>query len=229
MNASASIWVIIPAFNEGQVIGQVLSDFQQVPYQVVVVNDGSTDLTAEIVRRFPVVQLKHATNLGQGAALQTGIAFALKFPSARHIVTFDADGQHQVSDIQRMVKTCEEGRYDVALGSRFISGGQAANISFTRRRVLKLAILLTRLTTGLNLTDTHNGLRVFTRQAAERITITQNGMAHASEILDQIAAFKLRYVEVPVTVNYSLYSVRKGQSFWNSINILWDMIMGKMR
>ena len=173
--------------------------------------------------------LRHVTNLGQGAALQTGITYALKFPSTRYIVTFDADGQHQASDIHRLVRACDDGGYDVALGSRFMSGGQAANITFSRRWVLKLAILLTRLTTGLKLSDTHNGLRAFTRQAASRMTITQNGMAHASEILNQIAALHLRYVEVPVTISYSPYSVGKGQSFWNSINILWELILGKIR
>jgi glycosyltransferase involved in cell wall biosynthesis len=196
---------------------------------VVVVDDGSNDSTAEIAGRFPVILLRHMTNLGQGAALQTGISYALKFPSARYIVTFDADGQHNPGDILRLVRACEDGSYDVALGSRFMRGGGAANISFGRILALKLAVLLTRLTTGLRLSDTHNGLRAFTRQAASRITITQNGMAHASEILNLITALHLRYVEVPVTINYSAYSVGKGQSFWNSINILWDMFLGRLR
>jgi glycosyltransferase involved in cell wall biosynthesis len=229
MNPSAETWVIIPAYNESQVIGQVLTDLCPCPYHFVVVDDGSQDATPEIVRQYPVTLLRHLTNLGQGAALQTGISYALSFPSTRYLVTFDADGQHHPEDIRRMLKACQEGNYDVALGSRFIAGGRAANIRAVKQIGLKLAIALTRLTTGLNLSDTHNGLRVFTRQAATRIKITQNGMAHATEILNEIARLKLRYVEVPVSILYSAYSVSKGQSLWNGINILWDILFGKIR
>lgn len=229
MNLISDIWVIIPAYNEEQVIVQVLDDLRQYPFKVVVVDDGSSDHTTELASHFPVTILHHATNLGQGAALQTGINYAVRSKEAVYIVTFDADGQHHASDIQIMVDVCRQGDFDVILGSRFIHGGQAQNISLVKKTTLQLATWLSRLITGLNLTDTHNGLRVFTLSAATRIHLEQNGMAHASEILSQISDLKLRYSETPVTITYTDYSTRKGQSILNGINILWDIMTRKMK
>ncbi len=229
MKPTSDIWVIIPAYNEAQVIDQVLEDLSHFPFKVIVVDDGSSDITAERAAHYPVTILHHATNLGQGAALQTGIYYAVRSQEATYIVTFDADGQHHASDIQTLVDACRQGNYDVVLGSRFINGGQAENMPILKTLVLKLAVLFSRRITGLNLTDTHNGMRVLSNKAAARIQITQNGMAHASEILSQIAEHHLRYVEMPVTITYTDYSRQKGQSIFNGINILWDMLMGKMK
>ena len=229
MSSTSDIWVILPAYNEAQVIGQVLEDLCHYSFKVVVVDDGSADDTTGRSMQYPVTILRHATNLGQGAALQTGLSYAVRKGEAAYIVTFDADGQHHASDIQTMVDACRNGGYDVALGSRFIQGGVAENINPVRKMALQMAIWLSRRLTGLKLTDTHNGLRVFTHDAASRIHLVQNGMAHASEILSQIAALKLRYTEVPVTITYTDYSVGKGQSLLNGVNILWDIIMGKMK
>jgi glycosyltransferase involved in cell wall biosynthesis len=229
MDGREHVWVVIPAYNEEKALTDVLRDLEDFPYRVIIINDGSTDHTLQVALKFPVVILQHAINLGQGAALQTGISYALSLPETKYIVTFDADGQHRANDIPRMIKVLQEGGYDIVIGSRFLEGGQALNISRTRLLVLKLAIWLTNVTTGLHLTDTHNGLRVLTAQAASRLTITQNGMAHASELFSQVAALKLRYCEVPVTITYSAYSRLKGQSLLNGINILCDLLMGKMR
>ncbi len=229
MATQAEIWVVIPAYNEEQAIDTVLGELTSYPYNVVVVNDGSSDQTAQVARRHPVTVLNHAINLGQGAALQTGIQYALSFPSTRYIVTFDADGQHDPTDIQRMLDACEQQQVQVVLGSRFVPGGQTVNMSLLKRLVLKLAIWYTRLTCGLPLTDTHNGLRVIRADAAALIKIRQNGMAHASEIISQIAALKLSYCEAAVKVIYTSYSIRKGQSISNGLNILWDILAGKLR
>lgn len=229
MDPSSQVWVIIPAHNEEKMIGQVLADLLQYPYHILVVDDGSTDQTMQAALLYPVTVLRHVTNLGQGGALQTGIRYALSFPETRLLVTFDADGQHHASDLPRMLETCLEGHYDVVLGSRFMETGQALNMPVMKRIVLKLAIWFTRVNTGLRLSDTHNGLRVITAEAAHKIQITQNGMAHASEILAQMADHKMHYCEVPVTVSYSAYSLQKGQSLLNIINILWDMWIGYMR
>jgi glycosyltransferase involved in cell wall biosynthesis len=229
VDPSSQVWVIIPAHNEEKMIGQVLSDLLQYPYHILVVDDGSTDQTMQAALQYPVTVLRHVTNLGQGAALQTGIRYALSLPETRLIITFDADGQHHASDLPRMLETCLEGHYDIVLGSRFMETGRALNMPVMKRIVLKLAIWFTRVNTGLRLSDTHNGLRVLTAEAAHKVQITQNGMAHASEILAQMADHKMRYCEVPVTVSYSGYSLQKGQSLLNIINILWDMWIGYMR
>jgi hypothetical protein len=123
-----------------------------------------------------------------------------------------------------MLEPARRGEVDVVLGSRFL--GQAVGISWRRRLVLKLGVLFTRLFSGMRLTDTHNGFRVFTRAAATQIKITHDGMAHASEILDQIRG--LRYVEVPVTVTYSDETTAKGQRSMNALKIVGQLLLGRM-
>jgi len=217
----AQLWIVIPAYNEGESIRGVVEDLLARGHAVVVVDDGSSVPLVEMLRGTAVHALRHTINLGQGAALQTGIVYALQ-QGAEVIVTFDADGQHQSSDIPALIAPILQGRADVALGSRFLAGGKAVHITRSKRTVLKLAVAFTRWTTGLAVTDTHNGLRALSRKAATSLRITQNGMAHASQILQEIAALKLKFTEVPVTVIYTEYSVRKGQRLTNAFNILWE-------
>jgi polyprenyl-phospho-N-acetylgalactosaminyl synthase len=225
----SDVWVVIPAFNEEASIGQVIPPLLQRGYAIVVVDDGSCDRTWSNALRFPIAVLHHATNLGQGASLQTGIDYVLKQNNVRYVVTFDADGQHDPADIERLVEPLQTGNYDVVLGSRFLVHSRAIGIPLSRRLLLQAAALFTRVTTEVPVTDTHNGLRAFTAVAASRIQITQNGMAHPSEIIWQIASLKLRWCEVPVTIRYTKYSLRKGQRLTNSLNILWEIIRGRLR
>jgi glycosyltransferase involved in cell wall biosynthesis len=229
MDEANPVCVIIPAYNEAKAIGIVLESLARFPYQVVVVDDGSTDQTMAVALSYPIVMLHHITNLGQGAALQTGIEYALKNPATRFIVTFDSDGQHDPSDIHRLLDPLSRGVVDVTLGSRFATGANALGIPWLRKLGLHLGTWLTILTTGLKVTDTHNGLRAFTADAARQIKIANNRMAHASDILQQISKNQLRYCEVPVTVRYSAYSLAKGQSNLEFINILWEMLTGYIK
>jgi glycosyltransferase involved in cell wall biosynthesis len=215
------ICVIIPAYNEEAVVSSVVSSVQGRGYLTVVVSDGSTDQTAELARKAGAVVLQHPINLGQGAALQTGIEFAL-LQGSEVIVTFDADGQHRADEISVLVAALIEHRADFALGSRFL--GAAPRIPRLRRALLRLAIWFTRATTGLKLTDVHNGLRAMTRRGAMAIALRQNRMAHASEMLVQIAKAGLSYVEVPVTIEYTGYSLRKGQKVSELVVILIDLL-----
>jgi polyprenyl-phospho-N-acetylgalactosaminyl synthase len=217
---SDGIWVVVPAFNEAQVIASVLVDLRRTGYQIVVVDDGSADATAELAMRAGATVIRHPVNLGQGAALQTGIAFAL-LQGADFIVTFDADGQHRVDEIATLLSALVLHGADFALGSRFL--GRPANMPTSRRVLLQAAIWFTRATTGLAITDAHNGLRAMTRRGAQTINLRQNRMAHASEILDQIAASGFKYVEVPITIEYSSYSLRKGQRSSAAVDILLDL------
>jgi polyprenyl-phospho-N-acetylgalactosaminyl synthase len=227
--AAADVWVVVPAYNEGGAIAATLATLAGLPYRVLVIDDGSTDDTWERARDAGVTVLRHACNLGQGASLQTGITYALRQRDTGYIVTFDADGQHNAADIPRMLAPLARNECDVTLASRFAPGGVANDIPPGRKLVLRLAVLLARAMTGLPLTDTHNGLRAFTAAAARRISLTQNGMAHASEILSQIASRKLRFIEVPATVHYTAYSRAKGQTLSNGLNILWDILMARIR
>jgi glycosyltransferase involved in cell wall biosynthesis len=218
---AAEIWVVIAAFNENEAIRQVVTDLIALEYQVVVVDDGSTQPLLDVLFGLPIHVLRHPINRGQGAALQTGLSYALQ-RGASVMVTFDADGQHQSADIPQLVAPIVAGEVDAVLGSRFLEGGKAVNISASKRLVLKAAIAFTRMTTGLAVTDTHNGLRALSRKAAASIKITQDGMAHASQILHEIATKHIRFTELPVTIVYTDYSVKKGQRLSNAFNILWD-------
>ena len=215
-----NLWVICAAYNEARAIKGVVSDLVYAGYQVVVVDDGSSDGTRAIAAAAGASVITHPVNLGQGAALQTGITYALA-QGADILVTFDADGQHRVSDIARLVEALRSRRADFALGSRFL--GQAYNLPWLRRWVLQTATVFTRLTTGLRLTDSHNGLRAMTRRGALSIRLRQNRMAHASEIVSEIAGSGLPYVEVPVTIEYTAYSLAKGQRLGDSVKILLDL------
>jgi glycosyltransferase involved in cell wall biosynthesis len=212
--------VIVPAFNEAQTIARVLADLHHTGHHIVVVDDGSTDATAELAMQADATVVRHPINLGQGAALQTGITFALR-EGADFVVTFDADGQHRADEIATLLDALVVRGADFALGSRFL--GRATNMPMSRRVLLRAAIWFTRVTTGLAITDAHNGLRAMTRRGAQTISLRQNRMAHASEILDQIAASGLNYVEVPITIEYSAYSLRKGQRSREALDILFDL------
>jgi polyprenyl-phospho-N-acetylgalactosaminyl synthase len=217
---STSIWLIIPAKNEAPVIGRVVADLTVRGFTVVVVDDGSTDETGVKAGAAGAIVVTHPINLGQGAALQTGLRFALH-RGADYIVTFDADGQHRAADIDGLIDSLTTNNADFALGSRFLGGALAMPMS--RRLLLMAATWFTRLTTGLKISDTHNGLRAMTRRGASRIRLRQNRMAHASELLHEIARSGLRYVEVPVTIEYSQYSLAKGQRLSDSLRILVDL------
>ena len=221
-----SAWIVIAAYNEGTqvegVVSRVLGSFRN----VVVVDDGSSDDTGEAALRAGAVVLTHPINLGQGAALRTGMDHALR-QGAEFIVTFDADGQHRVEDAREMVERLRASDADVALGSRFL--GHAENMPASRRWLLKCATVFTRMTAGLDVTDAHNGLRVFRRVAARSIPIRQNRMAHASEILEEIGRQGLKFIEVPIVIAYTDYSMAKGQSGFGAFNILLDLLMARLR
>lgn len=202
------LWIVIAAYNEEKRVGRVLDELLGTVCNVVVVDDGSRDETAAVVLRRPAWLIRHGINLGQGASLQTGISFALQ-KGARYVVTFDADGQHTPSDIPALVDALESTGSHFALGSRFL--GHAEGIPLTRKIILRMAVLFTRLLSGVRLTDAHNGLRAMSREGAQSLRITMNRMEHASEIIDQIARSGLKYVEVPVHIRYTADSLAKGQ------------------
>jgi glycosyltransferase involved in cell wall biosynthesis len=223
--ADKSVWVVITAYREERTVGQVVRESLRQSPHIAVVDDGSDDETAREALAAGAHVVRHVFNLGQGAALQTGIAFALA-EGADLIATMDADGQHDPADIPRMIEALKAAGADVALGDRF--SGSAIGISWRRRLILKCAWFLVRLTSGRAISDSQIGLRVFTAEAARQLTIKQHRMAYASELINQIARLKLKIVEIPVSVTYTRYSIAKGQSGFNSINILIDLIVGRL-
>ena len=208
-------------YNEATVVGEVIEGLLGTFPNVVCVDDGSRDGSVAVARNAGAVVVEHPVNLGQGGALQTGIEYALQDPQTDSIVTFDADGQHRVEDAAAMVARLRTESLDVVLGSRFLDS--RTKLTAMKRIVLKVAALQMKLSTGLDLTDAHNGLRAISPSVAGRIHLTQNRMAHASELVHQLAKMQPRYVEHPVEIIYTDYSKAKGQSLLNAVNIVFEL------
>jgi glycosyltransferase involved in cell wall biosynthesis len=219
--------LVIPMFNEGFVIAEVVATARTRFSRIVCVDDGSSDGCHEMARTAGAEVVRHPVNLGQGAAIETGIAHALRDPAVRYIVTFDADGQHSVDDAAAMVLRAERDDLQVVLGSRFL--GSTENMSGGRRALLRGAVRFTRMTTGLRLTDAHNGLRVLRRDAAQDVKLRLPGMSHASEILTLIARNRWTYAEHPVRIAYTDYSRAKGQRGYNALNIVFELAVNRLR
>lgn len=216
-------WLVIPFYNEAGMIGEVIADALPTFPNIVCVDDGSTDGSARVAREAGATVVRHPFNMGQGAALQTGIDYVVKKTDGQYLVTFDADGQHIVSEAADMVDKAEDEDLAIIFGSRFLD--DTSDVSWPKRTVLKTAAAVTRWKTGLDLTDAHNGLRVLRRDAARQVNLTQNRMAHASEIVARLGDTGLAWAEMPVHIAYTEYSKSKGQPLLNSVNILVDLVM----
>lgn len=219
-------WLVIPCFNEGQVIFDVIANARQTFPNIVAVNDGSRDNSAEAIHAAGAHLVNHPVNLGQGAAIQTGVEYARAQPGAQYFVTFDADGQHQVKDVVAMVERLRTEPVDIIVGTRF-AGQDNSQVPWIKRVVLKTVVMLSPRTKRLGLSDAHNGLRAFNRKVAEEMDIRMNGMSHASEIVAMIDNHGWRVAEQPVDILYTEYSMSKGQSLINGVNILADGLMAR--
>ena len=226
MKNSKSIFVIIPCYNEAKVVRQTVTEVLEKGYSIVVIDDCSKDGSKKQLAGLPIYYLRHRVNMGQGAALQTGIEFA-KRKGAKYFVTFDADGQHDSKDIARMMEFLEKENADIVFGSRFLPGAQT-NVSRSRSFALNFGRYINFLVSGIMLSDSFNGLRLFSTTAAEKIRIRENRMIHPVEILMLTASNKLRYAEYPVKIHYSDYSKAKGLKNKDGIRILFEIILYKI-
>ena len=218
-------WLVIPLYNEATVVREVISQARETFPYIVVVDDGSKDDSARQAAAAGAIVVRHPVNLGQGAALQTGFSYILEKTNANYVVTFDADGQHSTTDAAAMVAAAREEELAVILGSRFLQG--PSPVGRLKRLVLRTAAAVSSRTSGMHLTDAHNGLRVIRRDVLVQLNLKQNRMAHASEIIRMIGATGMPWREFPVHIVYTDYSRSKGQSLWNSVNILVDLLFSE--
>jgi len=220
LSETRNIWIVVPAFNEAGVIGDVITDLRSVFTNVVCVDDGSADDTGDIALRAGAHLVRHPVNLGQGAAIQTGVEYARRQPGAQVFATFDGDGQHRVKDIITMINRLGAGDVDVVIGTRF--GVGVTRPPLLKRVVLQIAARLSPRGRRLGLTDTNNGLRVFNKTVADGLDITLSGMSHAGEFIMLISENGWRVAEEPVEVLYTEYSKSKGQPLLNGVNIIFE-------
>ena len=206
-------------------IFQVITELRSIFPHVICIDDGSTDQSVEKAKAAGAQVLRHAVNIGQGAALSTGFLWVQNQSRFSYVVTFDADGQHLPQDALRLAVELEDKKVDVVFASRFLEQDQST-IPIAKRVVLKSVAKITKALTDVQLSDAHNGLRALTVRATKSIELTQNGMAHATQLVSLVHQANLKYVELPVTIMYTPYSRSKGQSILNSINITLDLIWG---
>jgi glycosyltransferase involved in cell wall biosynthesis len=223
MFKSDKIYIIIPAYNEASLIPLVLKDLINNGYKnIIVVDDGSTDNTSDIVKNFNVDLIRHPVNMGPGAAIKTGIDYAL-LKNAQIMITFDADGQHLAKDIPNLISPIINNQAEITLGNRFINN--MSNVPVFKKIILKTGAFLMFLMYGILSSDSHNGLKAISKSAALKINIKSNGWEYCSEIIEEIMLKKIKYIEVPVTVKYSDYSIKKGQKIYNSFYIVSKMFL----
>jgi polyprenyl-phospho-N-acetylgalactosaminyl synthase len=223
------VWIIIPAFNEASVIADVIADVRSEFRHVVCVDDGSPDDTGEFALQAGAHVVRHPVNLGQGAAIQTGVEYARRQPGAAIFATFDADGQHRVKDVVRMIDRLVTEDLDIVVGTRF-GGHVPQDMPRLRRLLFPIIAKLSPTSRHLGLTDAHNGLRVFNKTVADGLNLVMNGMSHASEFIAVVVENRWRIAEEPVEILYTDYSMSKGQPLINGVNIVVDgLLRGRMR
>jgi polyprenyl-phospho-N-acetylgalactosaminyl synthase len=221
----SDVWIVIPAYHEAGIIGDVIGDVRAVFGNVVCVDDGSRDGTADVALRAGAHVVRHPVNLGQGAAIQTGVEYARSRPGAEVFATFDADGQHQVKDVVAMIDRLSATDVDMVIGTRFADPDIVPSTSLAKRLVLKTAARMSRHSRALGLTDAHNGLRVFNRRVADALDLTMSGMSHAGEFIALAYENRWRVAEQPVEILYTDYSTSKGQPLLNGVNIVFDGLL----
>jgi len=226
-----NIAVVIPVFNESKIINIILSNPGFTKYTVIVVDDCSTIPVALTRTDYPLYLITHSKNLGQGAALQTGMDFC-KSIGVNILVHFDGDGQHQVADIPKLVQPLLNKEADMVIGSRFLNKTQPGNsstIPYGKLIILKLARIIQFIFTGIVLTDSQNGLRALNENALKRINIKQNRMAHAIELIKCAVQKNLVIKEIPVDILYTSYSLGKGQKTYNGLLICIRLLLERFR
>ncbi len=223
-NLASETCCVIPMYNEQEVIAEVIYGLKAIFKNILCVDDGSTDGSVSRAREAGAIVIRHAVNIGQGAAIATGFIWIQTQTNFSRIVTFDADGQHLPEDAMRLVEELSSKKLDVVFASRFLDN--QSQVPILKRIILRGVSNVTKALTDVELSDAHNGLRALTVDASRKIQLTQNGMAHATQFVSLVLQGDLKYSELPVTILYTPYSRSKGQSILNSVNIVLDLIWG---
>jgi glycosyltransferase involved in cell wall biosynthesis len=229
MPDAKTIAVVMPAHNEAAVIGSVLA---RVPARIegfevvtIVVDDGSRDDTAEVALQHGAYVVRHLTNLGVGAATVTGLRAARSLQS-EVIVTIDADGQHDPSEIEPLVECLIDGPFDIVIGSRLL---HPAGMPLSRIGANLLLNALTYVVYGKIVSDSQSGFKAFSRHALEVMDLRSAGYEICSEIVGEMYRRNLRYKSLPVKAVYTKYSRAKGQPFLNGVNLILGLLMRLVR
>ena len=219
----SDIFVLVPAYNEASVIEETINSLKKYFNNIIVVNDGSTDDTENILKNFDIKIINHPINIGVGGAFQTGFKYILmNHKDCIGVITFDADGQHKVKDAIKIANELINTEYEIIFGSRFL--GYEYKIPFIKRFVLRFVSVITNFFTGIKLTDAHNGLKGFKTSAINKIDIRLDGYAYETELIRQVSEKSISYKESSTDIEYSDYSKKKGQNIFNGFIIIEDLL-----
>lgn len=218
-------FIVIPAYNESKSIRTVIRDLKVGGYSnILVVDDGSVDNTYELASQEGIHVVQHPINRGLGGALGTGIRGAVLL-GADIVVTFDADGQHAVSDIPTMIAPIQSGVADAVIGSRMLG---SKGMPTSRILMNRIANLITYLLFGIWVTDSQSGLRAFSRKAASELRIRTRHMEVSSEIIREIKDRGFRFKEVSIQAIYTEYSLSKGQNFFLGVKTFIKLFLHRL-
>jgi glycosyltransferase involved in cell wall biosynthesis len=222
--------IIIPAYNEQSAIGSVIKELRAAlagqPWhtKIIVVDDGSSDGTAQQAQKAGAYVIRHLINVGVGGATATGFRYAVQH-NYSVAVTIDADGQHTVDDAINGIKLLLSSDLDILIGSRLIDPSGMSSTKLFGNRVLSH---VTRLLFGVDVTDSQSGLRVFSKTALHQLRWKASGYVFCSELLWRAKQAGLKIGEYPIRAVYSEYSVAKGQSNWNAVRIIRSLLVSKV-
>ena len=218
------VFIVIPAYNEAAKIGKVIRDLKKYNYcNIVVVDDGSKDNTSEVAKKNGAFVIKQIMNLGAGGATITGFDYAIR-EGADIIVTIDADGQHDVKDIKKVMQPILDKKAELVIGSRLMN---PKGMPFIRRFGNTCLNILTFLLFGVWTTDSQSGFKAMTKEAYKKMHLKSNGFEICSEIIKEIGRTRIKFTEVPIKVIYTDYSMSKGQSIMNGIKTFINLAKRK--
>jgi len=224
MNKTNEALIIIPVFNEYKNIIKVIKDLENWFENIVIIDDGSTDNTFELINNLDITYIRHFLNLGQGAAIESGLHFFLENTSYNYAITFDGDGQNRAEDAFKMLNLAKNENLDAVIGSRFLDKKLSRKIPKFKKIILKMARFYESIFYSIKLSDAHNGLRVLEREFVKKylIPINNHDMSHASEISYKIFKSNCKFKEFPVLVKYNK---KRTQNPINSINIVINNLL----
>ncbi len=226
---------LIRAYNESTMIGVVIDEIVAAWFtKIIICNDGSSDSTEYVVEQKAkehattlIVCLSHLINRGPGAANKTLFAFATKFARSlwvEWLVTYDADGQMDIGDMETFMRYADHAKHDVVIGSRFVEGAVVENMPWLRRVILWWSRFVTYVFNGVRVTDVPTGYRMYHADVIGKFKINSDWFSYQNDIIGTLGEFQLRFIEIPVHIKYTHYSLTKGQSNTSAVKILKELI-----
>ena len=230
-NKKNKVGFLIPAYNEEKMVGKVIRQLrsklktEKMNYEIIVVNDGSYDATAEKARNAGATVISHILNSGSGAATLTGMSYALQ-NDFDIIVSLDADGQHDPMDAIKGVNKIINSEAHLLVGSRLDNPKGMATIKVIGNKGLSY---ITYVLFGINIKDSQSGMRVYSKECIKSLRWKSSGYEYCSEMLWRAKQMKMKVEEYPIKAIYTEYSMAKGQNNWNSVNIIKSLLQRRIK